>query len=405
MKKSVLTLTLALLCSQNVFAQDQPTLDPGKSTYTYVRCWYRSGATHDEASTEWKWAKNSDGSYYTVPGYWYSSVSPMNMFFTDVGQETIKQQCKQTLGIDHNAADITYFASDMRYSFNHSFWTNDKSNQTGKINKIVSFGDSISDTGNIFNAFQWRFPNPNSWFLGHFSNGFVWTEYLAQEKHLPLYTWAVGGAAGETEYGFLSGIHDQVNSYLQYMTMAKNYNPQNTLFTIEFGLNDFINYNRTVAEVSKDFTTALTTLFKNGAENIVVLTLPDASIAPQFKYSTPEHAQEVSAKIKQFNQYVTAEAMRFRMEGHNVALFDSMALFNDMTTTPAKYGFHNIKDACLNINRSSSKDYLMSHALTNDCASYSSDSYMFWGVTHPTTHTHHILAEEVAKKVSSQFNF
>ncbi|HIF9264399.1 TPA: SGNH/GDSL hydrolase family protein, partial [Photobacterium damselae] len=315
MKKSVLTLTLALLCSQNVFAQDQPTLDPGKSTYTYVRCWYRSGATHDEASTEWKWAKNSDGSYYTVPGYWYSSVSPMNMFFTDVGQETIKQQCKQTLGIDHNAADITYFASDMRYSFNHSFWTNDKSNQTGKINKIVSFGDSISDTGNIFNAFQWLFPNPNSWFLGHFSNGFVWTEYLAQEKHLPLYTWAVGGAAGETEYGFLSGIHDQVNSYLQYMTMAKNYNPQNTLFTIEFGLNDFINYNRTVAEVSKDFTTALTTLFKNGAENIVVLTLPDASIAPQFKYSTPEHAQEVSAKIKQFNQYVTTEAMRFRMEG------------------------------------------------------------------------------------------
>lgn len=36
-------------------------------TYTYVRCWYRPATTHDDSATEWEWALNKDGSYYTIP--------------------------------------------------------------------------------------------------------------------------------------------------------------------------------------------------------------------------------------------------------------------------------------------------------------------------------------------------
>ncbi|WP_299015481.1 SGNH/GDSL hydrolase family protein [uncultured Photobacterium sp.] len=376
-------------------------------TYTYARCWYRTGNNHNEPATSWEWALNDDGSYYTVNGYWYSShlYSFMNMFFTDTPQEEIKAQCEKTLGVEHEAADITFFASDYKYSYNHSFWTNDSSNQPAKINKIISFGDSISDTGNLFNGFQWTFPNSNSWFLGHFSNGFVWTEYLANEKNLPLYTWAVGGAAGNTQYKLLSGIHDQVDSYLTYMKMAKNYQPENSLFTIEFGLNDFINYNRSVEDVTKDYARALKRLTDHGAKNILALTLPDATIAPQFKYSDPQEAVVVSKKIEEFNQFIKAEVLKYQLQGINISLYDTTALFNNISTSPEKYGFHNVTDACLNINRSSSKDYLMSHSLTNECATYGSDSYMFWGVTHPTTKTHKVLAEQINKSALDQFTF
>lgn len=375
------------------------------TTYTYARCWYRPHHNHNDPATEWEWALNDDGSYYKVHGYWYSSISFMNMFYTDTPQDEIMERCQKTLGVDHETADITYFASDNRFSYNHSFWTNENSYQPEKINKIIAFGDSISDTGNLFNAFQWRFPNPNSWFLGHFSNGFVWVEYIAQDKHLPLYNWSVGGAAGDTQYLLLSGIHDQVDSYLTYMKMAKNYNPENSLFTIEFGLNDFVNYDRSVKDVSNDFARALKRLTDNGAQNILALTLPDATIAPQFKYSEPQKAVEVRRKIEEFNEFIKQEVLKYQLQGVNISLYDTSGLFKDISTNPAKYGFHNVTDACLNIDRNSAKDYLMSHSLTNECATYGSDSYMFWGVTHPTTKTHKVLAEQISKSALDQFKF
>ncbi len=107
------------------------------------------------------------------------------MFYTNEPQDNIKQRCDETLGVTHDTADITYFASDNRFSYNHSIWTNDNVVQPSAINKMVVFGDSLSDTGNMFNGSQWIFPNSNSWFLGHFSNGFVWTEYLAKKQEHP----------------------------------------------------------------------------------------------------------------------------------------------------------------------------------------------------------------------------
>lgn len=383
----------------------QISLVQNDNTYTYVRCWYRPHYNHDDSATQWEWAKNPDGSYYTVPGYWYSSVSLMNMFFTDTPQQTIKDRCEETIGVEHDTRDLTFFASDMRYSYNHTFWTNDKPNQPEKINKVISLGDSISDTGNFFNASQWTFPNSNTWFLGHFSNGFVWTEYLAEKMGLPMYNWAVGGAAGDTQYLLLSGIHDQVESYLTYMKMAKNYRPENSLFTMEFGLNDFVNYNRSVEDVSRDFTKAMDRLTSNGAQHIVILSLPDASKAPQFKYADPAEAQKVKQKIEAYNTFLKAEVMKYQMAGVNVALFDTHRLFEDLTANPQQFGFRNATDSCLDINRNSAKDYLMSHSLRNDCATYGSDSYVFWGVTHPTTSTHRLIAEKVADAVLDRFHY
>ncbi|WP_135442564.1 SGNH/GDSL hydrolase family protein [Vibrio tasmaniensis] len=377
----------------------------GSETYSYVRCWYRTDASHDSPATDWKWAKKENGDYYTINGYWWSSVSFKNMFYSDAPQSEIKQRCEQTLDIQHDAADITYFAADNRFSYNHSIWTNDNVVQANTINRIVTFGDSLSDTGNLFNGSQWVFPNANSWFLGHFSNGLVWTEYLAKAKDVPLYNWAVGGAAGTNQYVALTGVYDQVTSYLTYMKIAKNYRPENSLFTLEFGLNDFMNYNREVANVKADFSSALIRLTESGANNILLFTLPDATKAPQFKYSTEQEIIKVRGKILEFNQFIKTQAKYYQSMGKNVVLFDANALFASITDNPEQHGFRNASDACLNINRSSAADYLKSHSLTNDCAAYGSDSYVFWGVTHPTTATHKYIADHILAYSFSTFDF
>ncbi|KHT61913.1 thermolabile hemolysin [Photobacterium gaetbulicola] len=415
MKNSILILSLLfplvssaseseLLTPESITAEEISNVQ-STDTYTYVRCWYRTGSSHDDSATDWEWALNDDGSYFTVPGYWYSSVSFKNMFYTSETQDNIKQRCDVTLGVTHEAADITFFAADNRLSYNHSIWTNDKESQPAAINKMVVFGDSLSDTGNMFNASQWVFPNRDSWFLGHFSNGFVWTEYLAQNKNIPLYNWAVGGAAGSNQYIALTGVYDQVTSYLTYVKMAKNYQPENTLFTLEFGLNDFMNYDREVPEVKADYSAAMIRLVDAGAQNILLLTLPDATKAPQFKYSTQEQVLVVRQKIEEFNQYIREQAEYYQSKGINVALFDAYTLFEAITSNPQQHGFHNASEPCLNINRSSALDYLYSHSLTNECAYYGSDSYVFWGVTHPTTATHKYIAERILKSVINQFTF
>lgn len=377
-------------------------------TYTYVRCWYRPHDNHDQSATDWEWALNDDGSYYKLDGYWYSSTSWKNMFYTEVSNNTIEERCEKTLDTDFKAADITFFAADTRFSYNHTIWTNDKSNHNddlSTINKIVSFGDSISDTGNIYNGSQWLFPNDNSWFLGHFSNGFVWSEYLAEHQDIPVYTWAIGGAEGEDKYVVLTGIDGQIDSYLEYMQLSKHYDPKDTLVTFEFGLNDFVNDDRSVDEVSDDFSDALKKLAENGIENMVVLNLPDATLAPQFKYNTDGTTEEVREKILAFNAFIETEVALYQAQGLNFVLYDTSTLFDNIIESPESYGLRNTSDSCLDINRSSSIDYLQTHALRSDCSTYGSDSYLFWGVTHPTTKTHNIIADEIIETTFDQFNF
>lgn len=415
-KTKIILLSFLFPFSVNAFAEEallipeaitaaQVDSVQGSNTYTYVRCWYRPHTDHNDPATDWEWAKNTDGSDYKVQGYWWSSSSFKNMFYSNEPQSKIQERCEETLDVTHNTADITYFAADNRLSYNHSIWTNDEVFQANTINRLVAFGDSLSDTGNIFNGSQWIFPNRNSWFLGHFSNGLVWTEYLAKEKNIPLYNWAVGGAAGENKYVALTGVYDQVTSYLTYIKMAKNYKPENTLFTLEFGLNDFMNYHRELSEVKGDLSRALIRLVDAGAENILLFTLPDATKAPQFKYSTQDEIVTIRNQINEFNLFIKEQAKYYKETGKNVVLFDAGELFSQITADPQEHGFQNSTDACLDINRSSSLDYLYSHSLTKDCEYYGSDAYVFWGVTHPTTATHRYIADKILETSFSTFSF
>ncbi|KOO15794.1 thermolabile hemolysin [Vibrio xuii] len=373
-------------------------------TYTYVRCWYRTSYSLDEPATDWEWAENPDGSYFTIDGYWWSAVSFKNMFYTDTPQSVIQQRCEQTLDLANENADITFFAADNRFSYNHTIWSNDPVMQPAQINKVVAFGDSLSDTGNIFNASQWRFPNPNSWFLGHFSNGFVWTEYIAKAKGLPLYNWAVGGAAGENQYIALTGVGEQVSSYLTYAKLAKNYRPENTLFTLEFGLNDFMNYGRSVAEVKSDYAEALIRLTDAGATNLLLMTLPDATRAPQFEYSTQAEIDAIRAKIVEMNAFIKSQVEYYIAQGYTITLYDTHALFEELTSAPQDHGFVNASEACLDINRSSAADYLYNHSLRSECAYEGSEKFVFWDVTHPTTATHRYVAEKMLESSNQLSN-
>lgn len=375
------------------------------STYTYLRCFYRTGSQQAKPTAAYVWARDpSSGDYYRISGYWWAggALQWQNMFYSDVAQHSLQSVCQSTLtgkGIHEPVAMVA--AADNALSFNYTVWTTDSVVQGG-INKIVAFGDSLSDNQNIYNATNWTLPNSNSWFLGHFSNGKNWAEYLAGNLQLPLYNWAIGAAGVTTEGLVISGLIQQVQSYITYMQKAQNYQPQNTLFTLLIGGNDLVNYHNTVDQVIDGETQALQNLIGSGARNILLLKLPDVSKTPIFDMKN--NAAEVAAQVTELNHRLVALVASLRAHhggGLNIQLYDTYSLFNDLLTNPAKYQLSNTTQSCLNINTDSSINYLKAQTVRLHCRD--PDVFVFWDTLHPTTHVHKVMADAVTRFAELNF--
>ncbi|WP_426162349.1 SGNH/GDSL hydrolase family protein [Pseudoduganella sp. R-34] len=375
---------------------------PGATTQTYLRCFFRVDDDARRPATSYAWAREADGEYYRVEGYWWSA-SPLqwrNMFYSDATQEALAETCRSTLehaGIDRPLA--MFAAANNALSFNHTIWSNDVPTPAGAINKLIAFGDSLSDTQNMYNASLWRLPNSQSWYLGRFSNEQVWTEYLARHLGLPLYNWAVGGAAGDTAHLVVPGLLQQVRSWRQYMQEASGYRAEHTLFTVWIGGNDLLTYGRSVDQVSANVTQALAEMVDAGARHILLLNLPDVSRAPVFKYRGD--ATRIAAQVRDYNARLAAlvQRLRSRHTDLNLQLYDAYALFNDVFANPARYQFANVTDSCLEINRSSSLDYMLRQRTRASCRD--PHTFLFWDTLHPTTQTHRLLAERLGQQVKA----
>lgn len=115
-----------------------------------------------------------------------------------------------------------------------------------EINELVVFGDSLSDTGNVFAATGGFVPASPPWFEGRFTNGPVWHEVLAEGLGLPAagpsllgggnYAW--GGAEtgpGFALFGGVPNVGTQIEAYLAMHTPGED-----QLFIVQGGNNDLI---------------------------------------------------------------------------------------------------------------------------------------------------------------------
>jgi phospholipase/lecithinase/hemolysin len=137
---------------------------------------------------------------------------------------------------------------------------------------IVAFGDSLSDTGNVFLATGGTTPATPPYYMGHYSNGPVWLEQFAGLAGLPVPTPsllggtdnAFGGAeTGLTGSSFLGtpNIGTQITGYLAGHTLGAS-----QLVTLWGGANDFLNAGQVDPTVPvNNLATEITTLAGAGA--------------------------------------------------------------------------------------------------------------------------------------------
>ncbi|MDD3265715.1 MAG: SGNH/GDSL hydrolase family protein [Burkholderiales bacterium] len=377
----------------------------GDDTYTYVRCYYAKNhqaflqMNQKDTDTSYVWAENNDGSYFKLNGYWHSDgiFALRNWFYINEKKEVIKKICDDTVKSQISKDNFSFYqvAANNQLSYNHTIWYNDERYiKDNKIDKIISFGDSLSDINNMYNMTNWLLPNNKSWFQGRFSNGYTWVEYLSQLMDIPLYNRAIGGSAGNTQKVIIQGLTEQVNLWIDYLPDAKNYNPQKTLATILVGGNDFITYNRSVTDLINDVDQSISNLAKHNVGHILILNLPDITKAPIFSISD-KNKSAVYDKVIEYNKQLSQLITRLKTKYPNTEfkLFDTKLMLEDIIKDAKKYGFKNVSDSCLEIDSASVLQYIAPQSFREKCNNPS--EFIFWDAMHITTKAHSVMANTI----------
>jgi|SRR5579885_3426485 phospholipase/lecithinase/hemolysin len=309
------------------------------------------------------------------------------------------------------------------------------------IDKIVVFGDSLSDNGNIFSLTSFAhneiplipiIPKDPPYYQGRFSNGPVWVDNLAEAMNVPQVNYAYGGSWAEplkdSKLHVPFGLGMQVNFYL--VASVLDFHKSEHLYIIWSGANDYIGgrsdpeyaTTNTVATIQEN----IEWLIYYGAKNILVLNVPDLGTVPEVTMQGPE-AAAAATRLSALHNQKFADMIAKEKEANpdvRIVLGDVGYYFNDIIANPARYQLKNVTQPCydggywLRSNRLSANSpemlaakkinldvmrspslktaYVTSELKSSGQLSCSNpDEYLFWDEVHPTRVMHSMLATKV----------
>ena len=314
------------------------------------------------------------------------------------------------------------------------------------FDRIVVFGDSLSDPGNVF-ALTGCSLSPDEYATGldellvptcpyakggnHFSNGPTWVEDLGRSIGLggnvrPAFgssglnatNYAVGGARARADGAF--HLATQIGAFFGDFPRGVS---GEALYVVQFGGND-VRDGLLVAQaagggpggvqaaVQQVFGPALTSvadaiflLWRDaGAKNILVWNVPNLGRAPAIT--------RLDASLQQDPTYVPGSViagattlasiynnglpgttftglagvlngLSSSLPGIHIMSFDTFGTLEKVAGKPQKFGLQNVTDACI--------------GLTPPFQCSNPDRYLFWDGIHPTRAGHAIVAIEVGK--------
>jgi phospholipase/lecithinase/hemolysin len=288
-----------------------------------------------------------------------------------------------------------------------------------RIDRIAFFGDSLTDSGNNFvlTGQSTRIPyplGPASFSYdtgGHqFSNGKVWSQYVANALHLPhsalpslqsrvgdFTDYAMGDArsrSGAPAFPSFS-LTQQVDIFLGEFDGNV---PANTLVVIWIGSNDLEDALNALTTDPSGATSefilqqAVSAVFENmqilyhaGARMFLIVNIPDLSKTPYVRFlgqANPTIPTIASQFTNEFNVGLAAETAVFGSTPglQYFRLFDVNALLAQVIAAPGGFHLLDVTDRC-------TAPLVRAHATCND-----PDSFLFWDATHPTTAGHRVIA-------------
>jgi phospholipase/lecithinase/hemolysin len=277
------------------------------------------------------------------------------------------------------------------------------------------FGDSLSDTGNVFAASgglvapKTAIPQDPPYFQGRFSNGQVWVDYLGDQLGLnptPYFTlnptipnqginFAVGGANSGQGNAIvpdvpLPGVLEQVGLLTLPIFQANQKLDPNALYAVSGGANDYLFGQANPAQTVQNLSDAVGLLASSGAKNILVFNLPDLGKIPLA--SATGQSSNLTALTNDHNKRLAEELGKFSNNSDlNLISVDVFSLFNQVEANPGEFGFQNVTTPCV---VGDFKTILSVCSQPND--------YLFFDSVHPTTGVQKLVADAALAAIEAK---
>ncbi|MBU2899104.1 SGNH/GDSL hydrolase family protein [Vibrio hepatarius] len=325
----------------------------------------------------------------------------------------------------------------------------------GDFTQISVFGDSLSDCGNKF-AVSHQFNSATEGALlastsvpnwqGRASNGWVWTEYLAQLLELPPLSparieintdihveklnekisyfihlksqkgnnWSVGGAMalpgnfnnlskGEGVLSFTGGnILPNSSAQISNRINEKGFFDKGTIVTYMLGTNNmwyslYGDLDQTGPQAAKLAASDINHLIQYHAETIVIANIPDLSDAPWLR----DKAHKADEFINSFNR-ILKERVRLIEQANpskNIIYVDAYAFYKKIKNEVLDSGVYEDKE--LNIKITNIKD--ASFQVEKGKVIGNPEQFLYWDGIHPTTNIHKLYAKYVANAIQNSY--
>ncbi len=252
-------------------------------------------------------------------------------------------------------------------------------NRANAYSNLYAFGDSLSDSGNVFAANGVPIA---PYFNGRFSNGPVWVETLADNLGLSAdasllggTNYAFGGATTGTPPGSSTPtLTDQMGLYL---TASGGIADPDALYVVFGGGNDVRaqDLSNSVSNISN----IVTTLAGAGATTFLIPNLPDIGKTPEALVD-PTLSAGATALSSVFNAQLDVAIDNLRINlGANIFELDTFGFLNGIIADPTSAGITNVDTPCFSTQAMTVCD--------------NPDEYVFWDSIHPTAEGHRLLGE------------
>lgn len=271
--------------------------------------------------------------------------------------------------------------------------------------QVIAFGDSMSDTGNLFKFTQALggvgLPQAPS-FNGRFADGLVALEVMANQLRLPLTNYCFSGAqSGRGNllpfWSWQRGMLFQIDEFHRTLTtQGKPRNDPNALYFLWAGPNDFFEginmYSKQTAKtVASNHLKAIRSLHARGARHFLIPLMPDLSLTPQsaafdkqdpgYRDASRRRSDELKLELLRVFEQARAE-----MPGINIRTYDNLEAMRESLPRFAAQGM-NVTEACY------TGKLQAGQAVRSVCDR--PDNYFFWDKNHPT--------ERIGREIGAAF--
>ncbi|MDB4542766.1 SGNH/GDSL hydrolase family protein [bacterium] len=268
------------------------------------------------------------------------------------------------------------------------------------IDNVVFFGDSLSDTGNVwiatggfppppyfqgsagagpdFTGGQWSSPEGPSWptlFASRFNQ--TATPSLVPVSYANNFAWGGARTGVSNSEDPTPWLDQQVAQYLTPFLVSGTSPTAETLVSIMIGGNDVANNLGDQAALQAGITSItnqMTNLYNQGVRQFLITNVPDIGDTPEFQDRGSDIATFATFWTIQWNAALAAALGELELPGAVINFFDFYSFSKDPELLTL---FENTTDACLTATM-----------LCSDPA-----SYFYWDSFHPSSTSHRLLAD------------